>query len=115
MRAATRAHPPRSARFRRIAALVANWKSSWEDSWPVRRLVGVSADGTRTGLPTKEGKNMSEDEARKDEDEVEAHHSGGHKLANDEDTTEGSDDFELHHRGGHKLANDEGDADGDDF
>ena len=40
---------------------------------------------------------MSEDEARKDEDEVEAHHRGGHKLANDEGDADG-DDFELHHR-----------------
>ena len=55
------------------------------------------------------------DETRRDEDEVEAHHRGGHKLANDEGTTESGDDFELHHRGGHKLANDEGSSDDDDF
>ncbi|HEY8407958.1 MAG TPA: hypothetical protein VIK66_08275 [Gaiellaceae bacterium] len=60
---------------------------------------------------------MSEHETRKDEDDVEAHHGrGGHKLANDEGSTEGeTEDFEAHRGGHHKLANDEGSSDSDDF
>src|SRR4051794_29732868 len=87
--------PRRIPTVSRIAAFVANWKSEWEDSRPVVRLEGDSAEGRAKNFHTG-GNEMSEDEARRigvneeEGDEVEAHRSGA--AASDEGATEGDDD-----------------------